>query len=81
MVVPEGHPEPPEADRQEEGREVSKAEAEVVCTIPVADDLYQTLETMAEEHGLSIEVIVDAIFQMAFEAKSLEEIVEGLKDV
>ncbi len=57
-----------------------KLEAEVKYTVPVAEDLHQTIELMAEEHGLSVELIVDTIFRMAFEAKSLEEILEGMKD-
>ena len=56
------------------------SETETERRIPIADDLYSTLELMAEEHGITIEEIVDAIFRMAFEAKSLDEILEGMKD-
>lgn len=56
------------------------SETEVKYTIPVAEDLLQTLELMAEEHGLTVEAIANEIFRMAFEAKSLEEILEDLKD-
>ena len=50
------------------------------CLLAIAEDLYQTLELTAEEHGLTVEEIVDAIFRMAFKAKHLEEILEGMGD-
>ena len=56
------------------------AEAKVECTVPIADDLYQTIELMSEETGVPIESIVDAIFRMAFEARNLEEILEDLQN-
>lgn len=69
--------------RGHEGRdegESKMSETQVKHTIPIAEDLHQTLELMAEEHGFTIDEIVDTIFRMAFEAKSLEEILEDLKD-
>jgi len=56
------------------------SETEAACTIPIAEDLYQTLETMAEELSITVDEIVNAIFRMAFEAKNLEEILEDVRD-
>jgi len=60
---------------------VNETKAEVEYTVPIAEDLYSTIKLMAEEHGLTVEVIVDTIFRMAFEAASLEEILEDMRDV
>ena len=46
------------------------------CLVRIAEDLYGTLELTAEEHGTTVELIVNALLKGLLETKTTEELME-----